>query len=149
MDINDKSKAMIKQLNKISDKESLEYIYMDDIKDSIINLEEVFNDSFLITRNNDDELVMVDNNADADEKTILSFIPEVDLMIIDNRIQLPTPLLEEMICEHTIILKIFNKIYYIEDQLKNEVYITSENESLKILNKGIYTNIIRENTQRL
>ena len=87
---------------------------------------------------------MMDNNSNTDEKTILSFIPEVDLMIIDDKIKLPTDILEQMISKHTIILKIFNKIYYVEDQLKNEVYITTENESLKIMDNGIYTKITQD-----
>ncbi|AWX32109.1 hypothetical protein [Methanosphaera sp. BMS] len=135
---------IFKQIDKMDNKESIEYIYMDDIKDNLINLDKVFDDSFLITRNTENELVMMDNNSNTDEKTLLSFIPEVDLMIIDDKIKLPTDILEQMISKHTIILKIFNKIYYVEDQLKNEVYITTENESLKIMDNGIYTKITQD-----
>lgn len=145
MDKNDKKiDPIVKQIDKMDNKESIEYIYMDDIKDNFINLDKVFDDSFLITRNTENELVMMDNNSNTDEKTILSFIPEVDLMIIDDKIKLPTDILEQMISKHTIILKIFNKIYYVEDQLKNEVYITTENESLKIMDNGIYTKITQD-----
>lgn len=145
MDKNDKKiDTIVKQIDKMDNKESIEYIYMDDIKDNLINLDKVFDDSFLITRNTENELVMMDNNSNTDEKTILSFIPEVDLMIIDDKIKLPTDILEQMISKHTIILKIFNKIYYVEDQLKNEVYITTENESLKIMDNGIYTKITQD-----
>ena len=145
MDKNDKKiDTIVKQIDKMDNKESIEYIYMDDIKDNLINLDKVFDDSFLITRNTENELVMMDNNSSTDEKTILSFIPEVDLMIIDDKIKLPTDILEQMISKHTIILKIFNKIYYVEDQLKNEVYITTENESLKIMDNGIYTKITQD-----
>ena len=145
MDKNDKKiDPIVKQIDKMDNKESIEYIYMDDIKDNLINLDKVFDDSFLITRNTENELVMMDNNSNTDEKTILSFIPEVDLMIIDDKIKLPTDILEQMISKHTIILKIFNKIYYVEDQLKNEVYITTENESLKIMDNGIYTKITQD-----
>lgn len=145
MDKDDKKiDPIVKQIDKMDNKESIEYIYMDDIKDNLINLDKVFDDSFLITRNTENELVMMDNNSNTDEKTILSFIPEVDLMIIDDKIKLPTDILEQMISKHTIILKIFNKIYYVEDQLKNEVYITTENESLKIMDNGIYTKITQD-----
>ena len=145
MDKNDKKiDTIVKQIDKMDNKESIEYIYMDDIKDNLINLDKVFDDSFLITRNTENELVMMDNNSNTDEKTILSFIPEVDLMIIDDKIKLPTDILEQMISKHTIILKIFNKIYYVEDQLKNEIYITTENESLKIMDNGIYTKITQD-----
>ncbi len=145
MDKDDKKiDTIVKQIDKMDNKESIEYIYMDDIKDNLINLDKVFDDSFLITRNTENELVMMDNNSNTDEKTILSFIPEVDLMIIDDKIKLPTDILEQMISKHTIILKIFNKIYYVEDQLKNEVYITTENESLKIMDNGIYTKITQD-----
>lgn len=140
--------SMIKQLYKINNKESLEYIYMDDIQNNSINLREVFDDCFLITRNKNNELVMMDTIS-TEEKTILSFIPEVDLMIINNKVELPPSILEEMISEHTIILKIFNKIFYMEDHLKNEIYITTENDSLKILDNGIYTRITREDVQQL
>ncbi|MBQ6219583.1 MAG: hypothetical protein IJJ47_07630 [Methanosphaera sp.] len=145
MDKDDKKiDTIVKQIDKMDNKESIEYIYMDDIKDNLINLDKLFDDSFLITRNTENELVMMDNNSNTDEKTILSFIPEVDLMIIDDKIKLPTDILEQMISKHTIILKIFNKIYYVEDQLKNEVYITTENESLKIMDNGIYTKITQD-----
>ncbi|MDO5826387.1 MAG: hypothetical protein BZ137_01880 [Methanosphaera sp. rholeuAM130] len=140
--------SMIKQLDKIDNKESLEYIYMDDIQNNSINLQEIFDDCFLITRNKNNELVMMDTIS-TDEKTLLSFIPEVDLMIINNKLELPSSILEEMISEHTIILKIFNKIFYMEDHLKNEIHITTENDSLKILDNGIYTRITREDFQRL
>ena len=47
----------------------------------------------------------------------------------------------------SIIFGVMFLIYYIEDPLKNEMYITTENESLKIMNNGIYTKISQDTTQ--
>lgn len=143
--IDDKIDAIIKHIDKIDDKESLEYVYMDDIKDNYVNLDEIFKDSFLITRNQDNELVMIDDNQNSEKQTLISFIPEVDLMILDDKSNFHQSILEEMISNNTIIIKIFNRIYYMEDQLKNESYITTEYESLKIMNKGMHTKIIQDN----
>ncbi|RAP52346.1 MAG: hypothetical protein BZ133_01470 [Methanosphaera sp. SHI613] len=142
-----KTNEIIEQINKISNKESLEYIYMDNIEENNINLEQVFEDRFLITHNKDEELVMIDNNSDVNKNTLLSFVPEVDLMILNDQMEISTSVLEQMISRHTIIIKIFDRIYYIEDPLKNEMYITTENESLKIMNNGIYTKISQDTTQ--
>lgn len=140
----EKINTLIRQVDKIDDKKSLEYIYMDDIKDKCINLDQIFNDSFLITRNPENELVMIDNNKNSEEQTLLSFIPEVDLMIIDDKHNLSPTILEQMISKNTIIIKIFKEIFYLEDQLKKEIYITTENESLKIMDNGIYTKITQD-----
>ena len=141
--------SMIKQLDKIENKDLLEYIYLDNIQDEDINLENYFNESFLITRNNNDELIMLNDNTNINDNTTLSYIPKVDLLIINNQEKLPDPLLEKMINEHTIILKIFDTIYYLEDQFKNEKNITTKHETLKIIGNGIYTKVIQDNAEVL
>lgn len=142
-DKNSKMNSFYEQLTNIEDKEFFEYVYLDEYEKDKDRLKEIFKETILITRNNKNELLMHEPNTN-NEKTKLSYIPEVDLMILKDQDNLPFKILDKMLSEHTIICKVFDDIFYLEDCLKKERRIVTEHDSLKVIDDGIHTKIIRD-----